>query len=654
MIRPMSKQSGLANLNSPLYIGILVCLVAMVSYLLDMLTSVFMLRPEMVWPLWPGCAFLVAVMLLVPRKIWPALVAAALTGFFLYDIKTDLTLRSILWYNLSDVIEVLVAALGVSYALGRLPRLNSIKRLALYSLFVVILAPISAAFVGGVVLRGNYWMMWRISFLTEALALLTVTPAILGWVNAMLARKPKSVAWYFEGMGLVTGLLIIGYFTFVVSSTTSPALLYSIVPFLLWSALRFGTNGVSTSMLIVAVFSIWGAVQQRGPFNGSTPLSNVLSLQLFLLFAAIPFMVLAALVEERKLAGETLRDSEEKFRSVFRDAGVGMIIVSSEGRFLAANRTFCDYLGYTEGELLTKTVEAITLPEDWPAFSQKLSETLTVGSSFQWVQKRCLHKSGRIVFTESSASVIRTSGDPQYLVGEVLDITKRKEAEEALSSVNRRLIESQEQERTRIARELHDDINQRMALLSTELETSVQNPPDSASDMRLVLIGVQERINDISFDLESLSHQLHSSKLEYLGIVAAIKSFCREFSATQSVEVDFEHDNIPPSVPRDVSLCVFRILQEALHNALKHSRVRHFEVRLSCSDNQLYLTVSDRGVGFDPESALNSGGLGLTSMQERVRLVNGTISIESKPMTGTTINVRVPLEPEQGSEQVAV
>ncbi len=650
----MSKQSDLANLNSPFYVGILVCLVATVSYLLDMLTSVFMLRPQMVWPLWPGCAFLVAVMLLVPRKIWPALMAAALTGFFLYDIQTDLTLRSILWLNLSDIVEVLIAAVGVRYALGRIPRLNSIKRLALYLLFAVILAPISAAFVGAVVLRGNYWVMWRISFLTEALSLLTLTPAILGWMNTTLARPTKSVAWYVEAMVLVTGLLVLGYYTFVVSSVSSPALLYSIVPFLLWSALRFGTTSVATSMLLVAVFSIWGAVQQRGPFNGSAPLSNVLSLQLFLLFAAIPFMVLAALVEERKLAEETLRESEEKFRRVFRDAGVGMVIVSPTGRFLAANRTFCDCLGYTEDELLAKTLEAITLPEDWPLFSQKLNEVLTQGYSFYWVQKRCLHKSGHIVYTESSASVIRNrEGDPQYFVGEVLDITKRKEAEEALSSINRRLIEAQEQERTRIARELHDDINQRLALLSVELDTSKQNPPSSTAAVSLVLAGIRERINEISSDVQLLSHELHSSQLEYLGIVAATKSFCREFSASQQAEVDFEHDDIPLSVPYDVSLCVFRVLQEALHNAIKHSKVRHFDVRLSWSGDQLHLTVSDRGVGFATDAVLNKGGLGLVSMRERVRLVNGTISIESKPMGGTTIHVRVPLE-SQASERAAV
>ena len=175
-------------------------------------------------------------------------------------------------------------------------------------------------------------------------------------------------------------------------------------------------------------------------------------------------------ITDRKRAEETLRESEEKFRSVFRDAGVGMVIVSLEGRFLAANKAFCDSLGYTEEELQEKTVESVTLSEDWPAFSKKLREALTEGRGFQWFEKRCLHKSGRIVYTASSASLIRSrNGDPQYFVGEVLDVTMRKEAEQALADMTRKLIAAQEQERTRIARELHDDINQRLAMLAVEL-----------------------------------------------------------------------------------------------------------------------------------------------------------------------------------------
>jgi PAS domain S-box-containing protein len=354
-------------------------------------------------------------------------------------------------------------------------------------------------------------------------------------------------------------------------------------------------------------------------------------------------------ITERKLAEEAVRESEEKFRSVFCEAGVGMVIVSPEGRFLAANRTFCVFLGYTEKELLEKTVESVTFSEDWPPFSQKLSQALREGYGFQWVQKRCLHKSGRIVYTETSASLIRSrNGSPQYFVAEVLDVTSRKEAEEALSAMTRKLIEAQEQERTRIGRELHDNINQRLAMLSLQLEELPEHP----SEVQNRVQELRKETAEIANDVEALSHDLHSSKLEYLGAVAGMKSWCKELAQRQKIEIDFKND-VSNVLPREVGLSLFRVLQEALHNAQKHSGVKRIGVQLQEDSKEVHLVISDLGRGFDVEAASQGKGLGLTSMRERVRLMNGTISIESKPMGGTIVHVRVPLESALASQRAA-
>ena len=354
-------------------------------------------------------------------------------------------------------------------------------------------------------------------------------------------------------------------------------------------------------------------------------------------------------ITERKLAEEGLRESEQKFRSVFRDAGVGMVIVSPEGRFLATNATFCDCLGYTEEELLAKTVESVTFPEDWPAFSQKLGEAITEGIGLWRFQKRCLHKSGRIVYTESSVSLIRNrDGEPQYFVGGVLDVTQRKESEEALSDMTRKLVEAQEKERARIARELHDDINQRLAMLSLELEELQENP----SEIQPRLKELRRQMAEVSNDVQALSHDLHSSKLEYLGVVAGIKSWCKEFAERQKFEIDFR-SNVSSMLPLAVGFSLFRLLQEALNNAIKHSGVKRIEIQLREDPSGIHLVIRDSGRGFDVEAASQGTGLGLTSMRERVRLVNGTISIESKPMGGTTIHVCVPFGSEQGPQRVA-
>ena len=234
------------------------------------------------------------------------------------------------------------------------------------------------------------------------------------------------------------------------------------------------------------------------------------------------------------------------------------------------------------------------------------------------------------------------NGDAVRMLGMAVDITDRKQVEESLANIGRKLIEAHEEERTWIARELHDDINQRIALLAIELDQCDQHPPNSGVEVSDHIHHVRQRLSDLGKDIQALSHRLHSSKLEYLGIVVAANSFCKELSEQQKVEIDFSHMAIPHGVPKEISLCLFRVLQEALQNAAKHSGVRHFRAELRGTEGEIQLTVSDLGVGFDPQDAINRHGLGLISMRERLQLVSGEISIKSQPGGGTTIHARVP------------
>jgi signal transduction histidine kinase len=229
------------------------------------------------------------------------------------------------------------------------------------------------------------------------------------------------------------------------------------------------------------------------------------------------------------------------------------------------------------------------------------------------------------------------------MVGMVADVTERKLAEEALSKVGGRLIEAHEEERSRIARDLHDDIGQRLALLVNDMDGLEKELPDSAIQARKRIQEQLWRVHEIAADVQAISHRLHSSKLRYLGIVAAAKSFCQELSEQQKVAIDFTHGDIPRAVPEEISLCLFRIMQEALQNAVKHSGVRNFKVELRGAPDEIHLTVRDAGLGFDPEVVMNNRGLGLISMQERVNLVKGTLSIDSQAGQGTTIQACVSL-----------
>jgi len=228
------------------------------------------------------------------------------------------------------------------------------------------------------------------------------------------------------------------------------------------------------------------------------------------------------------------------------------------------------------------------------------------------------------------------------------DITERKRLEEALRGMSRKLIEAQEHERARIARELHDDINQRLAMLAVELEQLKENPSEVGSRVQ----ELRRQTTEISNDVQALSHDLHSSQLEYLGAVAGMKGWCKEFGDRQGMQIDCRHD-VRSTLPTEIGLCLFRVLQEALHNAAKHSGVKRIEVQLWEEPGEIHLIVSDSGRGFDVEAVKQGKGLGLTSMRERVRLVDGAFMIDSRPMSGTTIHVRVPLDSD-APQRVAV
>jgi signal transduction histidine kinase len=225
--------------------------------------------------------------------------------------------------------------------------------------------------------------------------------------------------------------------------------------------------------------------------------------------------------------------------------------------------------------------------------------------------------------------------------------------EEALSTVSQRLIEAQEEDRARLARELHDDFSQRLAMLGMRLDRLMHKPSTSSAELRGELLQASQAVSELLKDLQALSHRLHSSKLELLGLEPAAASLCKDLSDQREVKVDFSAENIPQEMPHLIALCVFRVLQEALQNAIKHSGSRHFQASLKCGVNNIELTVQDSGVGFDPQEATRRRGLGLTSMKERLKLVDGELSIRSEPGRGTTIHARLPLSPQMNSAEGA-
>jgi len=365
-------------------------------------------------------------------------------------------------------------------------------------------------------------------------------------------------------------------------------------------------------------------------------------------------------ITERKRAEQVLRDtnraletqtaalqSQEELLKIFvKNVPAGVAMLDREMRYLQVSDRWCtDYfpgrtqiLGRSHYELFPD------MPERWKEVHRRAlqGETLRASEDY-WEGQDGPHW---------ARWEVRPWKTAEGAVGGILilaeDITHRKQMEQALSGMTRKLIESQEQERARIGRELHDDVSQRLALLAFEL-SEIQNHNDLPSEVQGRLQELHQMTSDISKGVHNLSHELHFSTLDYLGLVSGMRSWCEEYGLRQKLEIDFKSRDVP-KLPREISLCLFRVAQEALHNAAKYSGVKRIEVQLTQSSGEIHLIVNDLGKGFDIESARRKLGLGLTSMQERVRLVGGTIVIDSKLTAGTTIHVCVPFSAEHSSQ----
>jgi PAS domain S-box-containing protein len=410
----------------------------------------------------------------------------------------------------------------------------------------------------------------------------------------------------------------------------------------------------------------WRALQRWGLKEGNLPPAsivlnrppNVWKLFKWYIIGGVSLMLLEALLisglvwqrarrrqaeTQLSIAYETALESERRFRLVANTAPVMIWMSGRDKLWNYFNRPWLEFTGRPlEAELGNGWLEGVH-PEDLKNCLDIYTRAFDSHESFKTQCRLRRHDGEYRWVLDIGVPRLNPDGSFAGYIGSCLDITDHKLADEALAQVGRKLIQAHEEERTWIARELHDDINQRIALLTVQLGVLAQDPPDSGVEVADHIRHVRQDLADLGNDIQSLSHRLHSSKLDLLGLAAAAGGFCRELSEQQKVEIEFRHTGIPRSLPQEISLCLFRVLQEALQNAVKHSGTRHFEVELHGNAEQIELAVRDRGEGFDVEAAAHRSGLGLISMGERVSLVKGTMLIASTPKGGTEIKVRVPL-----------
>lgn len=911
--RPAESSRPDAVLRRTLIVAVLV---ALGYYLTAKIGFAFSLQPGSVSTLWMPNSILLAGLLLVPKRFWWIVLLASLPTHFASEVQSGVPAAMILSWFVSNSCQAVIGAFFICNFVDGDLHFDRFRDLTIFLIFGAFLAPFLSSFLDVALVKLNnwgtstYWDIWRVRCLSNILSTLVLVPVIITWVNGGVTAVRHAPWWRFLEAGVITvGLFVVGWSVFSSEhalADRTPSLLYWPLPFLLWAAVRFGPQGVSTALLLVMFLAITGATHGQGPFVANSSATNALSIQWFLIVVSIPLMALAAVIQERRRAEKAARENEEhlamamnaaqmgtwewnigentakwsdetkrifglspdqmegsnedfyswihpddrlfvarsiehavnegspyetEFRmpqpdgsirwvrgkgKVLRDeAGnpqrmvglnaditeqkraqealrqsevrlaraeafslVMLTHVGLDGRWLKVPQTLCELLGYTEPEMLAGTFKDVTHPddfeEDWNQCQRLIRGEI---KSFD-LEKRYLHKDGHTVWIYLNCSVVEDDhGQPVHFITYIRDITDRKLAEQALLESNERtqailralpdlmflqtkegvyvdyyardrgdlavppegflgknfsdilppelseriracfarlegsvdtqvleyslpingeerhfearmvsaaddkvlsivrditaarraadalgksqekllisnrqgrelaarLITAQESERRRIALLLHDDLSQNIAAMGVAISRLKRKPPASPDLLCAELDRLGSQTNELTTQIRRLSHQLHPDVLEHVGLVAALESEVTEFGHNEQIKVEFKAEIKREHVPLDVSVCLYRVAIEALRNVSRHSGATSARVALAEDDASFTLEVSDSGQGFDVERAKRGSGLGLISAEERVKLLQGSLEVTSRPESGTVLMVRIPL-----------
>jgi PAS domain S-box-containing protein len=599
---------------------------------------------------WPAYGIALAAFLACGYRVWPGIAASAFVVAFSSSVPPLAAA--------GQAAGATVAALTGAFLLRRIPdfdprlsRLNDALGLVVLGAFgsAIISASIGvfSLYATHVQPYSGLASAWLVYWLGDSTGVLLVTPLVFTLPSLFRIRSRAEIAELAALLTLLTAACFVVFGDLRLIPIRLHVLSFAVLPFVMWAAIDFGIGGASLSVFLIATMATLATALSFGPFAGNSSFINAVLLDVLFAVLSVSGLALGAVIAERERAKsereqlireQTAAETRLRLAAIVESSNDAIFSTSLDGIVLSWNAAAQRIFGFTEADVIGQPA-AILLP------SELEDEENTLLQRFRAGERIDRHKTTRVTKTGDrvnlSLTITPLSDSDGVLVGIAQiaqDITEQERAETALSSVSRRLLHAQEQERARIARELHDDIGQRVALLANELKDFSEGP------LRLLhgpqTKRLQKHAVEIADDIQALSHELHSSKLELLGMAAAMKSFCDEFAHQHHVDVDFAMRDVPGQLPPDISLCLFRVLQEALHNSAKHSGARHVEVQLWAAQDEIHLVVSDSGAGFDLQAARASRGLGLISMGERMKLVAGDLSIETERQLGTRIHAR--------------
>jgi PAS domain S-box-containing protein len=606
------------------------------------------IRSSNLGPVWPAYGIALAAFLAYGHRVWPGI---ALSAFVVAFSSAVPPLAAA-----GQAIAATIASLTGAFLLRRipgfhpsLPRLHDAIGLIVLGAFgsAILSASIGvfSLYVTHVQAYSGLGSAWLIYWLGDSTGVLLVTPLVFTVSSLIGIRSRSRILELMSLLALLTATCVVIFGDLPLIPVGLHVFAFAVLPFVMWAAIDFGIGGAALSVLLIATFATLATALGSGPFAGSTSFVNAVRLDVLFAVLAVSGLALAAVITERERAESQREDLIREQATLEARLRLAAIVESSndaifstdlDGIILSWNAAAERIFGYTAAEVVGRP-SAQLFPPQLQSEEHRLLERLKAGESIERYETTRMNKSGEWVDVSLTISPIVDTAGALIGTAEIArDMTERNRAAIALAGVSGRLIHAQEQERARIARELHDDIGQRLSMLAVQLTALPVDTQDPLTTIKL-----RESAAQIAADVQALSHELHSSKLQLLGLAEGMKAHCAEFADQQEVEVVFECRDVPTQLSPEVSLCLFRVLQEALHNALKHSGVRQFNVQLWGSPDAIHLAVTDRGSGFDSGVAKLGRGLGLVSMEERLKLVDGDLAVVTSPGAGTTVYARV-------------